>query len=297
MNKNCSLFKISIFSFLSLFFISLSASADLAYMGDTVARKIATRLEGKTLGNLQVELLIDESNRSARISNYQEWLPTAVQGIGASSTQMIILSLGMNDMRLNEYNFPDSATLDAAIASILDNLTPKATVYWVMPHAVAASKQAYYPAQRDAIISAIFRAKTSGKYPGLFLVNVDDWAEFYQINLPDLLTRSKIYFTNNGADLVAGSDLYEMATDYVTPFGTIPPGFFYDGTVRFVDDLDGFNDVAVATAGDTIYIRVDDLDQTSDLNPAQTIRVALTNTVNGDTETVILTSDFAFSSC
>lgn len=203
MNKNCSLFKISIFSFLSLFFISPSASADLAYMGDTVARKIATRLEDKTLGNLQVEQLIDESNRSASISNYQEWLPTAMQGISASSTQMVILSLGMNDMRLSEYNFPDSATLDAAIASILDDLTPEATVYWVMPHAVAATKRAYYPAQRDAIISAIFRAKKSGKYPGLFLVNVDNWAEFYQINLPDLLTRSKIYFTNNGADLAA----------------------------------------------------------------------------------------------
>lgn len=103
-------------------------------------------------------------------------------------------------------------------------------------------------------------------------------------------SRSTNNLTDNGADLVGGSTLYEMGSDYITPFGTIPPSMtFYDGTVRFVDDLDGFNDVAVATAGDTIYIRVDDQDQTTDVNPAQIIAVVLT-TANGDTETVILSA-------
>ena len=93
----------------------------------------------------------------------------------------------------------------------------------------------------------------------------------------------------NGSTPNASSTLYNMASDYTTPLGIIPPSMiFYDSTVRFVDNIDGFNDKEVAAAGDTVYIRVDDLDQTSDVNPAQTIRVSLVSAGTGDTETVIL---------
>jgi uncharacterized repeat protein (TIGR01451 family) len=96
--------------------------------------------------------------------------------------------------------------------------------------------------------------------------------------------------TNNlVADLV-GTDLYDGLTDYTSPTGQLPSVTFYDGGVRFVDSLDGFNDKEVETAGNPIYIRVDDLDQTIDLNPAQTIRVILTSAGTLDEETVILTA-------
>ena len=103
-------------------------------------------------------------------------------------------------------------------------------------------------------------------------------------------SRSTNNLTENGADLVGGSTLYEMASDYVTPFGTIPSDVvFADGTIRFVDSLSGFNDVAVAGPGDTFYLRIDDLDQTTLTNPTGSLRVELI-APSGDIEVVILTA-------
>jgi uncharacterized repeat protein (TIGR01451 family) len=103
-------------------------------------------------------------------------------------------------------------------------------------------------------------------------------------------SRSTNNLTDNGADLVAGSSLYEMASDYITPFGTIPTGtIFYDGEINFVEDIGGFGDVSLAGPGDNIYIRVDDADLNSSSNPAGTLRVELT-APSGDIEVVILTA-------
>ncbi|WP_136797747.1 DUF11 domain-containing protein [Desulfosediminicola ganghwensis] len=103
-------------------------------------------------------------------------------------------------------------------------------------------------------------------------------------------SRSTNNLTDDGADLVSGSTLYEMGSDYITPFGTPPEtGTTSDGTVRFVDSLDGFNDVNLASGGETIYVRVDDADQTLAVNPDQTIRVELT-APSGDSVVVILTA-------
>jgi uncharacterized repeat protein (TIGR01451 family) len=94
--------------------------------------------------------------------------------------------------------------------------------------------------------------------------------------------------TENGADLVAGSDLYQMASDYVTPFGNLPTGMtFYDGGVRFVDDLNGAFERNVASPGDDLFIRIDDLDLNNQTNPSGTIVVTLTSPT-GDSERVTL---------
>ncbi|PLX78901.1 MAG: hypothetical protein C0614_08260, partial [Desulfuromonas sp.] len=81
--------------------------------------------------------------------------------------------------------------------------------------------------------------------------------------------------TNNlsaaGADLVAGSSLYEMASDYISPFGTLPSDLtFYDGSVAYTEDLAGTGDMNLAAPGDTLFIRVDDLDLDNDTNPLRT---------------------------
>ncbi len=97
--------------------------------------------------------------------------------------------------------------------------------------------------------------------------------------------------TENGADLLAGSNLYDMGSDFITPLGTLPPDLtFYDGTIRFVEDLGGFGDVIMATVGDTLYLRVDDLDLSNETNPGGTIRVELESTQTGDIEVLILTA-------
>ncbi len=90
--------------------------------------------------------------------------------------------------------------------------------------------------------------------------------------------------TESGADLVGGSDLYTGFSDYVTPFGTRPS----NGVVRFVTDLVGNTDATLITAGDNIFIRVDDSDQNYDSQSLQGINVTIT-TPGGDTETVTLT--------
>lgn len=96
--------------------------------------------------------------------------------------------------------------------------------------------------------------------------------------------------TENGADLVAGSDLYEMASDFITPFGYLPSSMtFYDGQVRFVDDLNGAFDTNIAAPGDTLYIRVDDRDLNALTNPSETIVVTITSPT-GDAERVTLYS-------
>jgi uncharacterized repeat protein (TIGR01451 family) len=103
-------------------------------------------------------------------------------------------------------------------------------------------------------------------------------------------SRSTNNLTNNGADLVAGSNLYEMASDYITPFGTLPSNLtFYDGTVRFVKNISGFGDQTLASPGETVYIRADDLDLDNDTNPGRTLVVTVTSPT-GDSERVTLTA-------
>jgi uncharacterized repeat protein (TIGR01451 family) len=90
--------------------------------------------------------------------------------------------------------------------------------------------------------------------------------------------------TSSGGDLVGGSDLYTGLTDYITPLGTTPA----TGTVKFVADLAGNGDVIQITAGDTIYIRVNDADVNYNNTTLQTVQVTLT-AVSGDTAVVTLT--------
>jgi uncharacterized repeat protein (TIGR01451 family) len=86
------------------------------------------------------------------------------------------------------------------------------------------------------------------------------------------------------ADLVGASDLYSGLSDVSTPFGTMPT----TGAVKFVADPAGNGDVIQITAGDTLYIRVDDGDVNYDNATKQTVTVTLRAT-SGDTATVTLT--------
>jgi hypothetical protein len=198
--RSFSAILIACFSLLSF---SLNSAASLSYVGDKVAVKVADRLEGETLGMLLVTEVAKDSSKLASISNHQSWLPSAMQGISANQSKMIILSLGMNDLNLPAHEFPSDAQLDKSIAAILDSLTTHATVYWIMPHYHIATKLAHHPAQRERVIKAIQRAKRRKNYPGLFLVDVDVWANFYGHDMTALLQPNKIYLTKSGADTAA----------------------------------------------------------------------------------------------
>lgn len=89
--------------------------------------------------------------------------------------------------------------------------------------------------------------------------------------------------TESGADLLGASDLIAGFSDYVTPFGTLPT----TGVVKFVSDLLGSSDVTLVTAGQTIYVRVEDADQNYNNAVQQTLTVSLTTT-GGDSETLTL---------
>ena len=90
--------------------------------------------------------------------------------------------------------------------------------------------------------------------------------------------------TERGADLVGGSDLYTMASDFITPLGTVST----TGTVMFVAGLDGAGDVTAITAGDTVFVKVTDGDQNYNSLSKQTVPVTFIAT-GGDLETITLT--------
>lgn len=90
--------------------------------------------------------------------------------------------------------------------------------------------------------------------------------------------------SENGADLVGGSDLYAMSSDYMTPLGATAT----TGTVAFVAGIDGSGDVPAFTAGDTVFVKVVDADQNYDNLTRQSIQVTFTSSA-GDRETVTLT--------
>ena len=203
MNNNFRSFSAILIAFFSLLSFSLNSAASLSYVGDNIAVNVADRLAGETLGMLLVTEVAKDSSNLASISNHQSWLPSAMQGISANQSKMIILSLGMNDLNLPAHEFPSDAQLDQSIAAILDSLTTHATVYWIMPHYHIATQLAHHPAQRERVIKAIQRAKTSDNYPGLFLVDVDVWANIYGHDMTALLEPNKIYLTNSGADIAA----------------------------------------------------------------------------------------------
>lgn len=101
-------------------------------------------------------------------------------------------------------------------------------------------------------------------------------------------SRSTNNLTDNGADLVAGSSLYDGLSDYLTLTGELPVDeAFHDGAVRFVTSLGGYVDQAYAAPGNTLYLRVDDLDLDDESLPGGEIRVQLT-TPAGDLEVVDL---------
>lgn len=103
-------------------------------------------------------------------------------------------------------------------------------------------------------------------------------------------SKSANNLTDNGADLLGGSDLYNGLGDYLTPGGgTAPCGGYTNGTVMFVNALDGFIDQQLVSPGNFIYIRVDDADQTLARNPSQTISVKVV-TARGDSEFVTLSA-------
>lgn len=110
--------------------------------------------------------------------------------------------------------------------------------------------------------------------------------------LPGASTSANNKLPTSGGDLVSGVDgcvtLYCGLGDYFTPDGYLPPSMtFADGSVRFVDTLDGINDILAASIGDRLYLRVDDADQNQATNPAGLLRVELT-TSRGDREVLLL---------
>lgn len=218
MNKKCSLFFTTLITFLSLSSFSLSSNASVAYIGDRVAYDVATRLEGSTLGKLEVSSVVDDSHYVASISNHEIWLPSAIQSVTASQPEMIILSAGMNDLQLEAYDFPSNAELDQAIKNILDALSPQASIYWVLPHSFTASQAQHHPGQLDKVVKAINRVKNRGKYPKVFLVNVDIWAGHYGLDMEALLRSDKNYLTDSGAD---------TAAEHVIVFGELMAAFLY----------------------------------------------------------------------
>ncbi|MBF0118989.1 MAG: DUF11 domain-containing protein [Desulfobacterales bacterium] len=88
--------------------------------------------------------------------------------------------------------------------------------------------------------------------------------------------------TENGGDLV-GTDLVSGFSDYLTPYGKKPT----TGEVLFVSDLSGNGDVTKYCRGNTLYIRVKDLDQNTNSTTKQSVKVKLT-APNGDSETITL---------
>jgi len=90
--------------------------------------------------------------------------------------------------------------------------------------------------------------------------------------------------SQSGGDLVGGSDLYTMASDYMLPMGTVAT----TGTVSFVANLAGTGTVSLVTPGDTLFIKVVDADQNWNSATLQTVQVTV-NSAAGETETLILT--------
>ena len=82
---------------------------------------------------------------------------------------------------------------------------------------------------------------------------------------------------------MGGSDLYSMASDFMTPLATTAT----DGMVMFVAGLNGAGDVTSITAGEVVFLKVIDPDQNYDSLSKQTVSVTIT-TGGGDTETISL---------
>ena len=90
--------------------------------------------------------------------------------------------------------------------------------------------------------------------------------------------------SENGADLAGASDLLAGFSDYVTPLGPRPT----TGTVKFVADLSGAGDVTLVSAGNPLFVRVDDGDQNTDATARNTVTVTLV-APSGDSVTATLT--------
>lgn len=87
--------------------------------------------------------------------------------------------------------------------------------------------------------------------------------------------------SENGGDLVGGTNLYNGLSDSIALTGT-------DGAVRFAADPAGGGDAISLIAGGTAYLRVDDADMNSSVTTAQQLLVTL-SAPSGDAEQLALT--------
>lgn len=95
--------------------------------------------------------------------------------------------------------------------------------------------------------------------------------------------------SQNGGDLVGGSDLVTGFSDYVTAAGiTLGPIPSTTGTINFASDLTGNTAVSTGVTGDAIFVKVIDMDVNVNSGTPDTLSVTLSSS-SSDAERINLT--------
>lgn len=174
------------------------AMADILQIGDNTYSNVFNQL--KKAGELDFEygILVNSASKYAGISNHEDWLYKTRQTLELHHIDALVISLGKKDLRLAKQNFPGIDKLEADIHQILATVNTQSPVFWILPHALM-SKSRKQTAQRHIVNDALMRVYSSGKWPNLHLISLDDWAASNDLQLSELLNRKQVRFSREGA--------------------------------------------------------------------------------------------------
>lgn len=191
-----------------------SSQADVLYIGDTTFNEVASDLQNKSSEYQEYGKLLDYTRRGAGISNYSDWLYSSTEVQASADIQAVIISLGIVDFhqsRKHRYQkpIPSDSDLDRGIYEILQQLEPGTPVFWILPHAYMPDSDTEKEIWQR-VVNAIVRAYTSGDWPSLYVVNLEEWAMYSEVTFTDLLDRKQRGFSRSGASTVADFVIYYL---------------------------------------------------------------------------------------
>lgn len=190
-------------------FIISAARADILYIGDTTFDDVAQELQQRASEYQNYGQILNYTDKGSGIANYQNWLYASTGVQDSSQIDAIVISLGIVDFSQSRKNAPSDNQLEQGIYEILQQVNTGAPVFWILPHAYMPNN-ATQTEIWQSVVAAVMRAYTSGDWPTLYVVNLEEWAMYSEVSFTDLLTRKQDGFSRTGAAKVADIVLHYL---------------------------------------------------------------------------------------
>lgn len=172
--------------------------ANVLHMGDSIMANSAEEIQfQETLRSSAVlsifnaisgiELSAHESYWLARVTNIKEQV----------RLDAIFISLGTNDTNVDLADMPSQLELQANIEALLGAIGAETLVFWVPPHSSVATSL-HVSTQWQRFIDALYAVESSGIWPNLTVLNLDQWFESQEKDIAEMVQPDGVHLNEQG---------------------------------------------------------------------------------------------------